>query len=331
MVRNVHQRRFHRRPEHVGTLLDELGGPHDRLWPSPPWPPLRLDRPLQVGAAGGHGPIRYEVEAYVPGSVVRFRFAPHLGADGTHTFVVLPDGEGSMLRHELEASTSGWMRLAWPLVVRWLHDALLEDLLDRAETELDGAVARPARWSPWVRVLRAADSRRLSRRAPGAPGIAESRTAGRSAHGGDGGRRQLQVVLGILGCIPLASGVAGMLAGPSVLPRDTSVVGASLDSEYRFTNAYWLALAPVVWSTLPRVEQKAGVLQAALGITFLGGLARLLAWRARGAPHPAFVAALVVELVGAPGLMSWQSRVARACAQDRQDASRESPRAAPVP
>jgi hypothetical protein len=47
------------------------------------------------------------------------------------------------------------MVLGWPLAVRWLHDALIEDLLDNAELAATGTVRRPARWSPWVRMLRA--------------------------------------------------------------------------------------------------------------------------------------------------------------------------------
>jgi hypothetical protein len=318
MVRNVHERRLRGRPEDVGELLDGLAGPDDRLWPAPAWPPLRLDRPLGVGAVGGHGPIRYVVEAYDPGRMVRFRFAPSLGAHGSHAFVVLTDGDDSVLRHELDARTSGRMRLAWPLAVRWLHDALIEDLLDRAEAAVDGAGARRTRWSPWVRILRAAASLRPPRRAPHpvATAAAERQGVARSAFRGHGGRRLLQVVLGALACIPLASGLAGVLVGPSSLPRDTSEVGASLDSEYRFTNVYWLALAPVIWSTVPRVEQSTGVLRAALGTTFVAGLARLLAWRRSGAPHPALVAALGLELIGAPVLLAWQRHVARVCGQD---------------
>lgn len=156
MIRNVHERGLRVPVERAGVLLDALGGPDDRLWPAPAWPRLRLDRPVQEGASGGHGPIRYAVEARSPGRLVRFRFAQDLGLEGTHTFVVLPVGDGSVLRHELEARARGRMRLAWPLAVRWLHDALLEDLLDRAQAEVGSPPARPAQWSVWVRLLRTA-------------------------------------------------------------------------------------------------------------------------------------------------------------------------------
>jgi hypothetical protein len=44
---------------------------------------------------------------------------------------------------------------------RWLHDAYLEDLLDRAGDAPGHPPARRTPWSPWVRLLR-----RLARRAP---------------------------------------------------------------------------------------------------------------------------------------------------------------------
>lgn len=155
MVRNVHERHLRATPEQVGALLDRLSGADDPLWPGGAWPPLRLDRPLGVGADGGHGPVRYRVEAYVPGRLIRFRFDPAMGIDGWHALEVVPETpEVTVLRHVLVARPRGRMLLRWPLAVRWLHDAVLEDLLDRAERELHGVVARPGRWTPWVRVLR---------------------------------------------------------------------------------------------------------------------------------------------------------------------------------
>jgi hypothetical protein len=160
-VRNVHQRLLPGPLGRVGALIDDLAGPDDRLWPGDRWPPMRLDRPLAVGADGGHASARYRVEAYEPGRRVVFRFTGMARVEGRHHFEAEPAGDGAvLLRHVFEARMRGRMLLVWPLVIRPLHDALLEDLLDRAELAVTGTVAAPNRWSPWVRLLR----RRLRRR-----------------------------------------------------------------------------------------------------------------------------------------------------------------------
>ncbi|MFI6576393.1 SRPBCC family protein [Nocardiopsis sp. NPDC050513] len=170
-VRNLHERRLPVAPERVGALMDALSSPDDPLWPSDDWPAMRLDGPLAPGARGGHGPVRYTVEEYVPGRLVRFRFEAPRGFDGFHEFTVRPDGSGgAVLSHLLTMSLHGPAHLAWPLAFRWFHDALLEDCLDRAERALTGTVRAPARWSPYVRLLRA-----LVSRSP------ETRPTGRSA------------------------------------------------------------------------------------------------------------------------------------------------------
>lgn len=133
----------------------------------------------------------------------------------------------------------------------------------------------------------------------------------KSEHGA-GGRRGLQVTLGVLSVIPLVSGARGMIHGPSALPGRTAQAGATLDSEYRFVNAYWLAAAPVIWSTLPRVERRGPVLRAVLGTAIAGGVGRLASMRDVGRPHPVMLAALGLELVALPGVLAWQAAVAGA-------------------
>ncbi|MBW1600199.1 SRPBCC family protein [Streptomyces sp. JJ38] len=154
-VYNVHERRLAGSRGEVGTLIDRLAGGQDALWPHDAWPRMRFDGALGVGASGGHGPVRYHVAAYVPGTWVRFTFDGPRGFDGFHEYAVLPADAGrTMLRHTLAMRARGPARLTWPLLWRPLHDALLEDSLDRAERALTGTVRTPARWTPYVRLLR---------------------------------------------------------------------------------------------------------------------------------------------------------------------------------
>lgn len=153
-VWNVHEREVASPASGVGRLLDDLGSDRDRLWPRHAWPAIRFDAALGVGAQGGHGPIRYTVEAYDPGRLVRFRFTAPPGFNGYHSFEVEPTGpEHAHLRHVLEMRVSGLALFTWPVIFRPLHDALVEDALDRATTEL-GTAPRPRQWSVWVKTLR---------------------------------------------------------------------------------------------------------------------------------------------------------------------------------
>jgi hypothetical protein len=156
VMQNVHQRELPTSQDRLGELLDQLASPAEPLWPRR-WPPLPLDRSLAPGATGGHGPIRYTVIDYQPGQRVVFRFERPTPLDGTHALEVLPGSAPgtAVLRHAISGRLLGLTgRVGWPLVIRWLHDALIEDLLDRAAGEVGDPPARAAQWSPWVRLWR---------------------------------------------------------------------------------------------------------------------------------------------------------------------------------
>ena len=156
-IHNLHERALAGSAKEVGDLLDGLSGPQDRLWPSDNWPALRLDGPLRPGARGGPGPVRYAVAEHVPGRRVSFRFDGRgltAGLFGGHHFEVLEVNGRLGLRHLIEARCGLAAWLKWILIIEPLHDALLEDALDRAERCFSGHVERPACWSTRVRLLR---------------------------------------------------------------------------------------------------------------------------------------------------------------------------------
>jgi hypothetical protein len=152
---NIHERQIPLSIDRVGALIDTLASDDDILWPRCAWPAMRLDSPLGLGASGGHGPIRYIVEDYVPRRRVGFRIGrPPCLKGARHWFEVVDQGEtGAVLRHVLEFEFFGRAWISWPIFWRPLHDACIDDVLARAQIALGIAPSiRP--WSCWVRVLR---------------------------------------------------------------------------------------------------------------------------------------------------------------------------------
>jgi Protein of unknown function (DUF3995) len=138
MIRNVHQRNLRANINNAAALLHRLSSESDQLWPKDRWPAMKLSSGLGEGSYGGHGFVRYSVASVDPHRVV-FRFDDRIGLRGTHSFELEESpGGGCVLRHVLEGDSLGWTRIAWPLIVKPLHDALVEDGLDNAVRELDG-------------------------------------------------------------------------------------------------------------------------------------------------------------------------------------------------
>jgi hypothetical protein len=162
-ILNIHSREYPVASAEVGRLVDTLSSNNDLLWPHQLWPRMTFDRPLSVSANGGHGPIRYIVEEYIPGKRVVFRFTAPNGFDGYHGFDVYElESDRTELRQTLKMSTHGMARLSWPLIFGPLHDALVEDSLSFAELHLNHTPT-VLEWSWWVKFLRYAISGGKSR------------------------------------------------------------------------------------------------------------------------------------------------------------------------
>jgi len=121
-------------------------------------------------------------------------------------------------------------------------------------------------------------------------------------------RRALQLVVAVASLVPIAAGAAGIVLGPVMV--DAGNVPTSADSHYRYLSGLLLGLGLAFASTIPRIEARTGRFRLLAAIVVVGGLGRLWALAAQGAPNRQMLAALVMELGVTPALALWQARVA---------------------
>ena len=156
-VRNVHSRQLASNPKN-GQLIDQLSSSNDILWAHERWMPMEFPRGLHVGSRGGHGSIRYDIEAYTKGQSITFRFSAPKGFDGWHKLTL---DSNNIMTHEINCQAIGNAMLLWWLI-RPIHDAVVEDGLDKAEAFAAAREVKPRQWSLWVRFLRKISPRETS-------------------------------------------------------------------------------------------------------------------------------------------------------------------------
>ena len=86
-------------------------------------------------------------------------------------------------------------------------------------------------------------------------------------------------------------------------------MAATVDSEYRFTNVFWLAAGLALWWSLRQMPERRTVTRVTLIAAFFGGIARMVSALATGWPHPVFIGVLGLELVIVPLVLWWHARV----------------------
>jgi hypothetical protein len=128
-------------------------------------------------------------------------------------------------------------------------------------------------------------------------------------------KKVLQIVLGVLGLIPILTGGLDLTLGASAL----NIAGASispevlnnavLDSQTRFLGAIWFGIGIVLYWMLPSIEKQTTLLRLLMGGIFLGGIGRLTSAFLVGIPPNHFIAATALELIGMPLLILWQSLI----------------------
>lgn len=153
-ILNIHTRRLNRPKKEIERLIETLATDDDLVWPTESWPRMKLDRGLAKGSTGGHGPIGYSIKKFDSGRLIEFEFSRPEGFNGVHRFEINElDQNETELRHVIDITTTGLALLSWPLAIRWLHDALIEDAFDKVENHFTSK-EKNTEWSWWVKILR---------------------------------------------------------------------------------------------------------------------------------------------------------------------------------
>ena len=153
-IKNAHTRIIRGTKEQVWEQFEKLSSKEDRIWPNNQWPSIRFDCGLSKGSHGGHGPIRYTIIRKSYEDFMTFKFTNPKGFDGIHEFRVVSLGDSEVeVSHIIEMATSGWATYYWLFVVRWLHDALIEDAFDNLEN-LFSETRKKTGYGIWVKSLR---------------------------------------------------------------------------------------------------------------------------------------------------------------------------------
>lgn len=152
-VINIHKRSINQPKRELEKLFATLATDNDRVLANNKWPPMKLNKGLQVGSRGGHGPMQYIVSDYQEGNSITFQFDMK-GFNGFHRLELLELGyDKTEISHIIDMTTSGLATVRWVLVIRWLHDAFVEDAFDKVENEFL-QYPKVSRWNWWVIILR---------------------------------------------------------------------------------------------------------------------------------------------------------------------------------
>jgi len=122
-------------------------------------------------------------------------------------------------------------------------------------------------------------------------------------------KRALQICVAVLAAIPLSIGAAGVATGTNYLGAAGPTI--DLDSHFRYLSGIFMALGVVFCSCVPNIELKGARFGLAASLVFAGGIGRLVALLAMGAPTWPHLAGLGLELGVVPALALWQRRVAQ--------------------
>ncbi|WP_018622165.1 hypothetical protein [Spirosoma luteum] len=152
-VINIHKREIQQPPVELAKLFNTLATENDMMLATDKWPAMKFEKGLQVGSKGRHGPIKYFVTEYQPGKSITLQF-DMIGFNGFHKLAITElETTKTELSHVINMTTMGSATIKWALVIRWLHDAYIEDAFDKVENHFIND-KKYSEWNLWVKILR---------------------------------------------------------------------------------------------------------------------------------------------------------------------------------
>jgi uncharacterized protein YjeT (DUF2065 family) len=125
-------------------------------------------------------------------------------------------------------------------------------------------------------------------------------------------KRGLQIATGLLGAIPVLTGIITMFGLSDPIYAAAKIpANALLDSNLRFFGGVWLGLGLALYWLIPSIERQTVLFRVMWGMIFLGGIGRSLSIIFLGWPPLPFVGFTALEIIGAPFFIWWQARLER--------------------
>lgn len=130
--------------------------------------------------------------------------------------------------------------------------------------------------------------------------------------------RIIQVMMAALGIAAVGIGTMVFLTGVQFIwlteasfnfasgqsiPVDPATISPTIDNEFRFYSIFWLSYGVLVLWVARNILTQLRRVPILVGLFFIGGIGRALSLILVGAPHPAFIVLMIVELV-TPVLMA---------------------------
>jgi hypothetical protein len=123
-------------------------------------------------------------------------------------------------------------------------------------------------------------------------------------------RQAFQTLLALFGVIVIGISLAHLAIGPKAIIGGVAV-NATMAGEDRFFAGLLLCYGIALLWCARDVQRKRVYLNLLAAVFFVGGIGRLVAVVVDGAPHPFYVAMLVVELALPPLMVVTANRVAQ--------------------